>query len=207
MIGMGRFLSICFFLFYFISPLSLPAAAGTNASGRLVVAGDWVREFGEVTPEMIERLRAELWLEVSPLRPDGAERRLLSPQEVIAARRKYPEITTLAGNKMAGIQRVTLGTAPEFVEAGLKYVLFYEGVAHGAWSPVLNRRLRQADDAMKKLTRQTLSRKIYIDEFEKTLTGDRNQPAGLVEEIAIPGLEKSRIESYLDEAEKKFKQP
>ncbi|MEI6167684.1 MAG: hypothetical protein WCS52_10855 [bacterium] len=207
MIGPGRFLSMGLLLLSFLAPLPPPAVAGTNATVRLVFAGDWVREFGEVTPEMIETLRAELWLQVSPSRPDGAERLLLSPQEVIVARRKYPEITTLAGNKMVGIQRLTLGTAPEFVEVGRNYVLFYEGVAHGAWGLVLSRRLRQAEAAMKKLTRQTLSRKVYIDEYEKTMTGERDQPAGLVEEKAIPGLEKSRIESYLDEAEKRFDTP
>jgi hypothetical protein len=108
---------------------------------------------------------------------------------------------------MATIQQLTLGTAPEFVEVGRLYVLFYEGVVRGAWEWVLGRRLKRADEAMKTLTRQTLARKIYVDEFEANLEGARNQSAGLGEETMIPGLEKSRMESYVDKAEIRFDKP
>jgi hypothetical protein len=207
MTGMGRLISTCWTLLILVIPMASREAAATNLTGRLVFANDRVREFGDITPEMIEALRTEVWLEVNASRPEGAEWHLLSPLEVISARHQVPGISSLAGNKMATIQQLTLGTAPEFVEVGRLYVLVYEGVVRGAWEWVLGRRLKRADEAMKTLTRQTLARKIYVDEFEANLEGARNQSAGLGEETMIPGLEKSRMESYVDKAEIRFDKP
>ena len=207
MTGMGRFLSAFFLLICFVLAHPLPAASPANPSGRLTGSSGWVREFGIVTPDMIEQLRAELWLHVSASPQEGGQTRLLSPREVISSRRNYPGLSTLAGNKMAGIQRLTMGTAPEFVAVGWNYVLFYEGVARGSWGPVLRWRLRKADDSLKKLARQTLARKVYLDVFERELDGNQEPLAGPFGAQAIPGLEKSRMELYLDGAEKRFNSP
>ena len=166
-----------------------------------------IRDFGAVSLEMMDQLRAELWLQVPASRQEDAALLPLSPAEVISARGQYPDIPALAGNKMATIQRLTLGTAPEFVEVGRKYVLFYEGVARGAWGMVLRQRLRRADEALKQLARQTLARKTYLDEFEGNMSKNRENGREAAMEEPIPGLEKSRIETYIDEAEKRFDKP
>jgi len=207
MTGMGCLFSTFLFLFLAVVPRYSLAATFTNASGHGVVSSGLVREFGAVTPEMIDQLRTELWLRVPTAQQENAAMLLLSPLEVISARKQRPNIAILAGIKMARIQRLTLGTAPEFVEVGRNYALFYEGVVRGVWGVVLKQRLRRADDALKKLTRQTLARKIYLDEFEKELGKNQESVLGRGGESRIPGLEKSRIESYLDDAEKRFDKP
>jgi hypothetical protein len=71
----------------------------------------------------------------------------------------------------------------------------------------LTRRLRRADEAIKRLSRQTLARKVYVDEFEKRLGEERQSMGTKGEAGSIPGLEKNPIDSYLDEAEMKFGTP
>ena len=209
MIGMGRFLAIFFLLVSCVFSQCHLAAAVTNSSGRLVMSTGVIRNFGEVSLEMMDQLRAELWLQVAASRQkdEDAALLLLSPAEVISARGQYPDIPVLAGNKMAAIQRLTLGTAPEFVEVGGKYVLFYEGVARGAWGVVLRQRLKRADETLKQLARQTLARKTYLDEFEQSIGKDLASGLLSAGGDLIPGLEKSRMETYIDEAEKRFSKP
>lgn len=160
--------------------------------------GRVVHEFGAVTPAMIDQLKAEVRLDVSPTREEGDIPLSLSPWEVISMRREYPEMAALAGNKMTLIQRLTIGAAPEFVAAGRMFALFYEGVARNSWSFVLRWRLRRAEAALWALTRQTKARQAYLDDFEWRMRG---APAS----GPFPAwLESSRLESYLDEAEKRF---
>ena len=183
------------------------AVAGTNSPDGAFVVNGVIREFGVITPEMIDQLRAELWMQVPTARQENASLLTLSPWELISARSQYPDIVTLAGVKMARIQRLTLGTAPEFVAVGRNYVMFYEGIVRGVWDMVLKRRLRLADDALKRLTKQTRARIIYLDEFEKELNKNEKHAARQSVEKGTTGLEKSRIESYLDDAEKRFDKP
>ena len=183
------------------------AATETNLPSRFTVSSRWIRDFGALTPGMLDQLRTELWMQVATASRTNTALLLLSPREVISARKKYPDIPALAGMKMLRIQHLTLGTAPEFVEVGMNYALFYEGVARGSWDVVLRWRLKRADDALEKLTRQTLARKIYLDEFEKEWVKDSRIEDRRSVEYGISGAEKSRMESYLDEAEKRFDKP
>jgi len=183
------------------------AATVTNLPSRFTVSSRWIRDFGALTPGMLDQLRAELWMQVSTASQTNTALLLLSPREVISVRKKYPDISALAGMKMLRIQHLTLGAAPEFVDVGMNYVLFFEGVARGSWDVVLRRRLKRADAALETLTRQTLARKIYLDEFEKEWVKDSRTEDGTSLEYGIPGVEKSRMESYLDEAEKRFDKP
>jgi len=187
-------------------PLS-SALTVTNSSDPVVLTTRRIRDFGAVTPDMIDQLRAELWLQVPVSQKDGVAMSLLSPQEVISARKKNPDIPALAGMKMVQIQRLTLGAAPELIAVVRDYVDFYEGVARGGWDLVLRHRLKRAEAALEKLTRQTLACKIYLDEFEKQLAKESPATDRPDLEHGIPGLEKSRIESYLDGAEKRFDKP
>lgn len=166
MTGLARHRVVVCFLFIGLCFRYSSAATMTNASMNFVVADGVMHELGTVTLEMIDHLRAELWLQVPATQPDDTAVLMLSPLEVLAARGQHPAIVALAGQKMARIQRLTLGTAPEFVEVGKKYVLFYEGVARGTWGVILKLRLKRADDALKKLARLTLARKAYLDEAE-----------------------------------------
>ncbi|MEI8139535.1 MAG: hypothetical protein WCI03_06680 [bacterium] len=205
---MGRFIPVIIVSFLSFFPRDVVAAPVSHAFGRTVLSSDLVREFGAVTLEMIDRLRGEIWLQIPASPQDNAEMLEVSPLEIISMRKKHPEISTLAVVKMGRIQRLTLGTAPEFVEVGRKYVLFYEGVVRGAWGVVLKQRLRRAEEALKELARQTLERKVYLDEYEQTMgKDDRLNSTESVGNDLIPGLEKCRIESYIDEADKKFGKP
>ncbi len=163
-----------------------------------------IQEFGRVTSEMIVRLRAEVWLQVPLSRQAGSISSGLSPWEVITARKQNPDISLLAAHKMDAIQRLTLGTAPEFVEAGLNYVLFYEGVARGTWGWRLKWQLSRADDALKKLAKEILDRKVYLDAFEEGIGKVQSGTTGSAGANLMPGLEKSAVESYLDWAEERF---
>ena len=180
----------------------------SNAVQDSMVSLRVISEFGAVSLEMIEQLRQELWMVVPVRKQEGDEVLLLSPAEVIAERRKYPEMAVLAGNKMCSIQRLTLGAAPELIAVGDRYVDFFEGVVQGAWTVTLTQRLRRADAALKKLARQTLARKIYLDEFEKRSGESQLDGTAAGDGMGgIPGLEKSRIDLYLDWAEKEFVTP
>lgn len=204
----GRVLSLGLGVLMATFPLHSPASTAPVTNGAGLLSGPGVprpgrvvHEFGTVTLAMIEQLKAGVWLEVSLPREEGDVHFSLSPREVIALRRQYPEVSTLAGSKMALIQGLTLGAAPEFVEVGRMFALFYEGVARDSWSIVLEWRLERAEKALQALVRQTKARNSYLDDFERRMKG---APAT---GNALPWLEKTRMESYLDEAEKRFDKP
>lgn len=163
-----------------------------------------IQEFGTVSLEMIDQLRAETWLQIPTPRGESVAVRGLSPAEVISMRKQPLDITALASRKIAKIQRMTLGAAPEFVEVGEKYVLFYEGIVQGAWGMTLRWRLSRAETALEKLARQTLQRKVYLDDFEKNLKNNTVNGIDSFQEEGKPEFEKSSMESYLDGAEKRF---
>lgn len=177
------------------------SGAGSMAGSATSRLGRVVDEFGTITPAMIDQLKAEVWLDVSLVREEGDIPLSLSPRDVVAMRRHYPEIAASAGRKMALIQQLTLGSAPEFMEVGRLFALFYEGVAQNSLSIVLRWRLRRAELAIQALARQTRARRAYVDDFERQMRGTGNSEGVL----ALP--EKSRLDSYLDEAEKRFDKP
>ncbi|MEI6563923.1 MAG: hypothetical protein WCO42_06425 [bacterium] len=196
-------------------PLTLDWLAGvTGAASPSILEATWrdwlqrqgqvVQELGALTPDLIEQLRAEVWLQVPvprPMRHDPISISL-SPSEVISKRKQYPAVPMLASAKMMRIQALLAGKAPELVEVGRLYVLFYEGVARGAWSLGLEFRLKRADDALASLAKITRAREAYVNAFEKGFVADYQSPGALPPGEAIPEFEKSRMEAYVDEAEK-----
>lgn len=198
-----------------VTPEVMPGITGASSQEAMELRWrDWlhqqtrlVQEFGVITLEMIEQLRTELWLQVPTVIQGEMALQALSPAEVISERNRHPDIAKLAAVKMASIQRLTLAAAPEFVEVGRNYVAFYEGVARGTWEMVLRRRLKLAEESLRKLAEQTKARREYLDEFESNRGAEWQTREGMAAESTIPGLEKSRMESYLDEAEKRFDKP
>lgn len=155
-----------------------------------------IQEFGTLSSGLIRELRALLPLPLHE--PFSGE-----PAEIVgASRRRLPGLAALAQEKIQQIRTLTLGKAPEFVAAGERYCLFYDGVARGAWSITLRHRLAAADAALARLETVTVAREAYLDTFEarQAAPGSRENKVGA-------GLEKTAVESYLDDAEKKFDKP
>ena len=159
-----------------------------------------IQEFGGLSVDMIGQLREALVLTDATLR--------LQPGEVIAGRAKSPaRVSLLASQKVEQIRVLEMGKAPELVEAGERFCRFYQGVAQGSRTFVLKWRLSRAEANLDHLERLTRERTAYLDAIEKERTIRNQQPDPAGPEAAVPGLEKSRIESYLDEAEKRFHKP
>jgi hypothetical protein len=171
--------------------------------------GRVVQEFGALSSALIEQLRAELDLVLpaaAGAAPAGAEPRRLAPSDVQALRNRSVFVRLLASEKVQRIRAVTLGKAPELVEAGEAYAGFYEGIAGGIWSVRTRFRLRRADAALQRLAALTRAREAYLDAVEREQAGTDaivGDPDG---EILEPLLEKGPIEVYLDDAEKRFQQ-
>ena len=164
--------------------------------------GRLIQEFGGLSSGMIAQLRRGLSVEV-PVAVAGSrtpQAILLRPEGVLARRREFPATPVAAMGEIERIRVLTLGKAPELVEAGERYVRFYEGVACGAWDMTLKWRLAKANAALARLEQLTRAREAYLDEAEET-------PSAVAEAPLLPELEKSRLESYLDEAEKRFHKP
>lgn len=164
-----------------------------------------VREFGGLSLAFIEQLKGELPMQINS--PNGDSLRL-GPAEVIVARKKYPSAVMMgAVGRMERLRMVTMGKAPELAQVADQYCRFYQGVACGSWSMVLKWRLRRADAALKQLEDLTRAREAYLDEVEVKFRGKwlggESQPGV----SAVPVLEKSAIESYIDEAEERFQKP
>jgi len=174
-----------------------------------------IQDFGELSLSLIDQLKTGVKLELpSPGRGQeetGQTGRRLPPGEVIAAYKKQPGVVGMqAAMKMQGIHLLTLGKAPELMEAGERYAWFYEAVARGRWTWTLRWRLHRAETFLQRLESLTLARTAWLDEVEKGQGAEggwqRAEGGGERGEDAtvIPELEKSRIESYLDEVEKRF---
>ena len=162
-----------------------------------------IQEFGGLSMALIDQVKAEL-----PLEFKSPEPVCLHPREVIAARKKWPgAVANAAMVKMERLQVITIGKAPELGALTDLYGRFYEGVASGAWAPILAWRLSRAEAALKRLESLTRAREAYLDEMEQGATGKREGPAALSVVGLVPELEKSRIESYIDGAEKRYHKP
>lgn len=155
--------------------------------------GRAVREFGGLTPEMMMQLRQTLCLT-----PAG-----LSLDRAIEARRKNPAIAPAAQEKIQQIRALTMGRAPEFVEIGEKYCRFLEGITGRSWTFTLRRRLADAEQALDRLDHLVVQRQAYVDAVEEEF--GKEPVSSMSHDGMAPstGLEKSAMESYVDEAEKK----
>ena len=169
-----------------------------------------LQDFGELSLALIDELKTETMLELPAKSTWGAgsadePARLLHPDEVIVARKRQPGLVAQqAARKMQQIQLLTMGKAPELVEAGDLYSRFYETVAHRGWTLTLKWRLARADGYLQRLESLTLARMAWLDEFEQAEL--RKAKVGLKErqDEVVPELDKSRIQSYVDDAEKRF---
>lgn len=158
-----------------------------------------VQEFGELSSIALEELKSETV--VSPISsgatPRGPGRTGYTARELIDAASKSPALRVLAGDRAQRIRALTVGKAPEIVEAGNLYVRFFDGVASGSWRMTLRARLSKADSAFDRLMDLTRAREAYLDAIENERGADSH---AMVE----PVLEKSRIESYVDDAERRW---
>jgi hypothetical protein len=107
-----------------------------------------------------------------------------------------PHLPGSSLEKIQWIRTLTMGKAPELVEVGELYCRYFEAVSRGAWKVTQRRRLARAEVALEKLETLTRARESYVDDFE-SLPRSGGDPAA-------SGLEKSAMESYLDEAEKRL---
>jgi len=159
-----------------------------------------IQEFGALSVDLIQDLKDAI-----PLSGTGTP--LIRPDEAIGLRKGHPEVMGLVSLKIQQIRALTMGKAPELVEAGERYCYFYEGLLRGSWGFVLRRRLARAESSLDKLETLTRAREAYLDEFEKEFTSasaespeDHDAPLRSV-------LEKSRMELYVDEAERRLDKP
>ncbi len=195
-----------------VSPQWL-AGAGIQADSVAGMEAKWrefkqrqshaIQEFGELSLALIEQVKAEL-----PLALNVPEPVCIQPCDVIAARKKWPRVVANeAAAKMERLGLITMGKAPELGELATLYGRFYEGVATGAWAPILAWRLSRAEAALARLESLTRSREAYLDEVEREAAGKREEQTAGSGEGLVPELEKSSIESYIDEAEKRYHKP
>lgn len=165
--------------------------------------GRAIHEFGGLSMALIDQVKAELPLELKTPEPV-----CIQPRDIIAARKKWHgAVANGAVAKMERLQVVTIGKAPELVAVTDLYSRFYEGVATGAWAPILTWRLGRAEAALKRLESLTRSREAYLDEREQGPAEKWGDPAALSGEGLVPELEKSRIEFYIDGVEKRYHKP
>lgn len=172
-----------------------------------------ILEFGGLSLVLIDQFKEELPLEInvparSSLSPGERESSFeslrLQPGAVIAARKTWPAVVTRAASgKIERLGVAVMGKAPELVEVADRYSRFYEAVARGSWTVVLKWRLYRAASALDRLERLTRDREAYLDEVEREAAGKPLPGEALSGDALVPELEKSRIESYIDDAEKK----
>ncbi len=162
-----------------------------------------IQEFGGLSLALIDQVKAELPMEFNTPEPV-----CLQPREIMEARKKWPvAVANGAALKMERLQMVTMGKAPELGAIANLYGRFYEGVVSGAWTPILKWRLSRAESALKQLEALTRSREAYLDEVERDMDGKRRDQNPRPGEGLVPELEKSKIESYIDDAEKRYQKP
>ena len=88
------------------------------------------------------------------------------------------------------------------VEVGNLYGLFFESLARGASAPVLKWRLWRANRAFERLDGLTHAREAYLDAVEAEERRGSHQTAE-PEGIGLT-LEKSAMEVYIDDAERRL---
>jgi hypothetical protein len=190
-----------------IAPSGSAGSAERDWRDWLARQGQAIQEFGELSGVLLDQLRAELDL-VVPAAPEaavlGGGSRRLAPEEVVAERPRTALLRQAAAEKIQRLRRLTLGKAPEFVEIGEAYGRFYEAVSRNAWTPLIRYRLARAHSAFDRLAELTRAREAYLDEVERDEAGEDEWIRDAAMGSPQPVLEKSRIEAYLDDAEKRF---
>lgn len=124
----------------------------------------------------------------------------LSPRDLVAMRRSA-SVRLVAEERMQQVQALTIGKAPELVQVGQAYALFFEGLVRGASAWKLRRRLRHAEGALTALSDLTRARESYMDAFEREPGGPGRSTA---EGSLPPALDKSELEVYVDAVERRF---
>lgn len=165
-----------------------------------------ILEFGGLSVMLIDQFKEELALEIKVPRrtpipgEDPFETLRLEPVAVPAARKTWPAVVARAASgRIERLGVAVMGKAPELVEVANRYSRFYEAVARGSWPVVQRWRLHRAVSALERLERVTREREAYLDEVEWETAGK-----SLPGESSVPELEKSRMESYIDTAERKW---
>lgn len=161
--------------------------------------GRAVQEFGELSGVLLDQLRADVDL-IVPV-ADGPRR--LDPAALIEMSPRPAQLRHAAAEKIQSIRALTLGKASELVDVGEAYCRFFEAVSRDAWTPVLRFRLARAEAAFDRLSALTRAREAYLDEVERDLAAVSGTAPARAATSEEPVLEKSRIEAYLDEAEKR----
>jgi hypothetical protein len=195
-----------------VSPewLAVAGVQAESVAGMEVQWKEWrqrqgraIQDFGGLSLDLIDQVKAEL-----PMEFNIPELVCVQPGGVIAARKKWPvAVANGAALKIERLQVVTMGKAPELVAISNLYGRFYEGVVDGTWTPILKWRLSRAESALEQLETLTRSREAYLDEVERDLSGKRLEQKPGASDGLVPELEKSAIESYIDEAEKRYHKP
>ncbi len=195
-----------------VSPewLALAGVQAESVAGLEIQWKEWrqrqgraIQDFGGLSLDLIDQVKAELPMEFNTPEPVCVQ-----PREVIAARRKWPvAVANGAALKIERLQVVTMGKAPELVAIANLYGRFYEGVVYGTWTPILKWRLSRAESALEQLETLTRSREAYLDEVERDMSEKRLEQKPGASDGLVPELEKSAIESYIDEAEKRYHKP
>lgn len=167
-----------------------------------------VQEFGALSTVLLEQLKAELDL-VFPAEPEAGQRsrplRRLTPVLVAGEKVRSTALRLAAAEKIQKIRAVTIGKAPELVEAGEAYCLFFESVSRDDWNFWVKRRFARAEAAFNQLAKVTRAREALLDDIEREQAEDLS-PEG-TSDSPEPSLEKSRIDAYLDDVEKRFTKP
>lgn len=160
-----------------------------------------VQEFGALSVSSVEALKAETVVRVESADPDRAGASDYEPDALIDAARKSPALRRAAAERAQRIQEMVLGKAPELLEVSMPYALFFDGVSKGASRFVSSYRLRRADQAYARLISLTRAREAYVDAVERDLAPARGA------EGTEAVLEKSAIETYVDDAERRWPSP
>ncbi len=161
-----------------------------------------VQDLGAVSSVMLGQLRERVEVSASELgdaAPDDGDRRL-APLDLVAMRRRAA-VRLVAEERMQQVQALTIGKAPELVRVGQLYAFFYEGLVRGSAAWRLRWRLRQAEREWVALSELTRARETYVDAFERE-AASTGGPAVLTG--PSPALDKSPLEAYVDDVEKRF---
>lgn len=158
-----------------------------------------VQDLGAVSSVTLNQLREMVEVPTSELGDAAPADRVgrLSPIELIPMRESLA-VRLAAEERMQKVQALTIGKAPELIQVGQAYAIFFEGVARGASAWRLRWRLRRAEQSLVALLELTQAREAYVDAFERAASG--RHTAGM---SSPPVLDKSRLEAYVDSVEKK----
>jgi hypothetical protein len=168
-----------------------------------------IQEFGQLSTGLMEQVKSELDLVYTAAPAPGqvrASTQRLTPGQVAEEKNRSVPLRLAAAEKVQKIRALTLGKAPELVEVGEAYCRFFDAISEDAWTLTVNRRLSQAETAFDRLASLTRAREAYLDEIEREMGESSAVEDGSTAGSDEPVLEKSRIDTYLDDAEKRFHQ-